>query len=113
MRRSHRPGNLADHYAALLTQQASSGVSMRHFARLAGVSACTLYAWKRRLAADGTATTAGSGPGLVTVDVIGRGARPSETGSYEIGFTNGTSLRVPSDFDAARVGELVLVLRAC
>jgi hypothetical protein len=48
VRRGHRPGSLADHYAALLTQQAASGVSMRHFAALAGVSACTLYAWKRR-----------------------------------------------------------------
>jgi transposase-like protein len=106
---------LSDHYASLLAAQESSGLSMQRFAALHGVSACTLYMWRRRLsaAASGAADDA---PRLVAVDVVGS-VRPAEVGTaddrYEIQLANGLSLRVPTDFVAARVAELVSTLRTC
>ena len=85
---------------------------MQRFAELAGVSTCTLYAWKRRLAVGGVEGRKGKSQ-LVAVDVIGRDARSPVGDMYEIRFPNGASLRVPRDFDIARVSDLVAVIRAC
>lgn len=84
---------------------------MRQFAAAVGVSARTLYAWKRRLELDDAGTTAPSK--LVAVDVIGHDMGRLGSESYTIAFPSGASLRVPRDFDAERVSELVMVLRTC
>jgi hypothetical protein len=110
------PGTtLSDHYAALLSAQASSGLSMQRFAALHGVSACTLYLWRRRLSAAAPSSVE-DGPRLVAVDVVGS-ARPADVFAaadrYEIQLANGLRLRVPTDFVAARVAELLSVLRTC
>jgi hypothetical protein len=106
---------LSDHYATLLAAQASSGLSMQRFAALHGVSACTLYLWRRRLSAA-TPSMVEDGPRLVAVDVVGS-ARPADAvgaaDRYEIQLANGLSLRLPTDFVAARVVELVTMLRTC
>lgn len=106
---------LSDHYASLLAAQASSGLSMQRFAALHGVSACTLYMWRRRLSAADS-RSADVGPRLVAVDVVGK-ARASDAGTgaerYEIWLASGLHLRLPSNFVAARVAELVSTLRTC
>jgi hypothetical protein len=106
---------LSDHYASLLAAQASSGLSMQRFAALHGVSACTLYVWRRRLsaAASGAADDA---PRLVTVDVVGS-ARSADVGTadgrYELQLPGGLRLLLPPTFVVARVAELVTTLRTC
>jgi transposase-like protein len=103
-------GDLGRHYSALLARQEASGLSMRRFAALHDVSACTLYQWKRRLAADRDAQTCEGGR-LLAVDVVDEGEARTRENTYEISFADGTCLRVPRDFDAARVAELVAVVR--
>ena len=105
--------DLAAYYGRLLTTHAAGNLTMREFASLHGVSACTLYCWRRRLAAldDGPEPATGK---LVAVDVVG-GAREADstTVGYEVLLTNGARLRVPRDFAASRVAELLAVMRSC
>gem|GEM_PF-3589338 len=103
-------GDLGRHYSALLARKEASGLSMRRFAALHDVSACTLYQWKRRLVADRDAQTCEGGR-LLAVDVVDEGEARTRKNTYEILFADGTCLRVPRDFDAARVAELVAVVR--
>lgn len=113
LRRGRRANELANCYATLLKEQAESGLSMREFAVEAGVSAWTLYSWKRRLSVSSGAPVP-SDPELVAVEVVGgRKAIRAGMGGYELALPNGARLRVPRDFDAARVSELLAVLRAC
>ncbi len=111
---SSRPDqDLAAHYSRLLTKQAASPLTMREFAALHGVSACTLYSWRRRLAAldDGSESTTGK---FVAVDVVGSAREPDSTPvGYEVLLTNGVRLRVPPGFTASRVAELLEVIRSC
>jgi hypothetical protein len=111
---SRRPGqDLAAHYSRLLTKQAASRLTMREFAALHGVSACTLYFWRRRLAAEGGGVQAASGT-LAAVDVVGSARAPDAAPvGYEVLLTNGVHLRVPHDFAASRVAELLSVMRSC
>jgi transposase-like protein len=101
---------LASHYADLLSKQEASHLSMREFAAQHGVSACTLYQWKRRLSSDPNAERGEVGS-LVAVDVIKPADAPTRAESYELSFANGISLRLPRDFEVARVGELVALVR--
>lgn len=106
-------GDLAAHYERLLTRQAASHLTMREFAALHGVSACTLYVWRRRLAAESEGVRASSGT-LVAVDVVGGAREPdSTTVGYEVLLANGARLRVPPDFAASRVAELLELMRSC
>lgn len=78
---------------------------MRQFADEAGVSAWTLYTWKRRLR-ESRSASAPSDPELVAVEIVGgRKSIRAGTGEYEIALANGARLRVPRDFDAARVSS--------
>jgi transposase-like protein len=60
---------LAAHYAQLLAAQAGSGLSVTTFAEQAGVSAATLYSWRRRLRGRMTADD-----GLLDQEVVMRSA---------------------------------------
>lgn len=110
-RRAVRTADLESHYAQLLASHATSGVSLREFAQRHGISAWTLYGWRRRLSAKASAAPALE-PQLVAVEVVGLEQRPREF-VYEIVLQGGTCLRVPRDFEAARVAELVALVRAC
>lgn len=109
--RRARTAALESRYSALLTQHATSGLSLRRFAALHGVSAWTLYGWRRRLATRPSIPPLPE-PQLVAVDVVGVQHRPPATG-YEIALPGGTCLRLPRDFEARRVAELLAALRPC
>ena len=90
-------------------------MNVRQFAIAQGLSPLTLYVWRRKLgrtrARRGGAAVGG---GLVAVKVVDRReiiATASE--GFEISLANGDRVRVPTRFDAARLSELLSVLRAC
>lgn len=98
------------HYRRLLDEHARSGLSVRTFAAQHGVSAWTLYEWRRRLADSRERPVTTSR--LVAVDVVGRGQPLSESVSgYEVHLPDGCRVRVPANFVAARLSELLSVLR--
>ena len=65
--RSGSRAGLVEHYRALLEEQAQSELSVTEFAAEVGVSAGTLYAWRRRLADSAGASEVGD-----LVEVQGR-----------------------------------------
>ncbi len=109
-RRAARTADLESHYSQLLASHASSGLSLRRFAALHGVSAWTLYGWRRRLSSKSTITPIAE-PQLIAVDVTR--AQPGSASTYEIALPGGACLRLPRDFEACRVAELLEVLRPC
>lgn len=110
-RRAVRTAGLESHYSQLLASHAASGLSLRRFAAVHGVSAWTLYGWRRRLSGKPTITPAIE-PRLVAVDVI-RAQPGSAASTYEIALPGGACLRLPRDFEARRVAELLEALRPC
>jgi transposase-like protein len=101
-------GDLAGHYARILAEQARSGVSVREAAWSCGVTPATLYAWRRRLRDCG-----GAARGLISVDVVRDDARAADRSGFEVVLRSGVTIRVPSDFDANALKELLKAVRAC
>ena len=102
----------AGYYRRLLDEGNRSGLSMRELSMRHGVSACTLYMWKRRLHGERSDRPAASR--LVAVDVVGSSRGELEaSGCYEVILPDGCRVRVPSNFSGARVAELIGALRSC
>lgn len=105
-------GNAA-HYERLLTEQESSGRSLRAFARERGLSPWTLYGWRAKLGRSrrrARTEAAQEEPGFVAVDVVGSRSTPGE---IEVELSDGLLVRVPRDVAIARLVELVRALRSC
>lgn len=105
---------LAEWYSDLLEQQAASGLSVTAFAAQVGLSAWTLYEWRRRLL--GTASTKQesppTGPRLIEVSI----ARPELPGDAVVivRLVDGRrSIAVPHGFDGEELRRLVSVLESC
>lgn len=108
--RPERREELAGWYAELLEAQASSGLSMADYAAEVGVTAGTLYQWKRRLADYAEFETPRS-LGLVEVSVK-RG--PSErTASPFVVRLGDRCVEVPQQFDDEDLIRLIGVLESC
>ena len=108
---------LASWYAAALEEQVTSGLSMAEFADELGVSAATLYQWRRRLANsdDRSVIADNSEPELIEV-LLGNPQRgPSRRSSmcFTVQLTNSRSIDVPSDFDADTLQRVVRALESC
>jgi hypothetical protein len=108
--RPARREDLAAWYRALLERQAESGLSVTDFAASAGVSAWTLYDWRRRLAgSDGDRDAA---PRLVELSVV-----PSPPASMGTGIgvhlRSGHRLDVRAGFDDHELRRLIGVLESC
>jgi len=87
-------------------------VTAQAFARERGLSAWTLYGWRVKLGR--TRRRRRRGGGLVAVELVnGDLAAKGAGGWFEIELANGNRVRVPPDFEAARLSELVLALRSC
>lgn len=88
---------------------------MQQYAKRRGVTACTLHYVRRRLStAGGTSNAPGApGHGLVAVKSLGGSRASDESVSYELRLANGLCVRVPANFEAARVAELFSVERTC
>jgi transposase-like protein len=94
-------------WRALIAAQGKSGLSVREFAGLRGLSAATMYWWRSRLRRDRTH--------LVPVEVVeGRGVdceadRPAV--AFELRVDDAMTLRIPVNFDEAELRRLVRALR--
>jgi len=122
-------------YRGLLDEQAGSGVSLRAFAAARGIPSGTLSSWRHQLkrrdaeARASSTERAATGPRFVPVSVVGSGPgaatdptaqEPTRTGSpmcaragYEVVLGRDRLLRLPADFDAARVAALVRAVASC
>lgn len=114
-------------YRELLAERRRSGLSIRAFARARGIPAGTLSSWAHQLRKRDAARRGkrAAGPTFVPVNVVGgsavvtaptstEAARPARAGGgYEVEFGAGRLLRLPSDFDEARVVALVRAVAAC
>ena len=114
-------------YRQVLAEQAQSGLSLRAFAVGRGIPAGTLSCWRHKLkqrdAARASKSKKASKPRFVQVSVAA--ARPPEPkpepprvtspGSvgYEVVLGQGRVLRLPADFDDARVAALVRAVTSC
>lgn len=83
-----------------------SGLGLREFAELEGISAQRLARWQQRLGADSD-----SAPSFVELTPRGRDEHGDDRGCvFEIVLGSGRLVRVPSDFDDATLRRLIVVL---
>lgn len=105
----HRPErreDLAEWYAAALEDQSSSGLSVAEYARELGVTAATLYQWRRRLRSRPQAY------GLVEV-MPADGGPVEGTSSFIVHLGGDRRIEVPEGFDDSGLRRLVTVLESC
>ena len=114
---SERPGSrdeLASWYAAALDEQAVSGLSVAEYAEEIGVTATTLYQWRRRLApnieVDHRPTSIPAG--LVEVTVESEVVEPDAACTFVVRL-GARSVEVPPAFDDASLRRLVTLLESC
>lgn len=105
---------MAEWYAALLEQQAASRLSVTAFAERVGLSAWTLYDWRRRLSGTGPVDQGSlpSKPKLIEVAV----ARPESASDEHLVVHLGDgrrSIAVRHGFDCDDLRRLVAVLESC
>ncbi len=102
---------LASWYSAALEAQAASGVSVTDYAEQIGVTAATLYQWRRRLS-----SSSGDSQGRASlVEVtIGRPNTASTSGGMIVRLGDGRrSIEVPRSFDGDDLRRLVTLLESC
>lgn len=104
-----RREDLVRWYEALLERHAESGLSVAEFAARAGVSAWTLYQWRRRLSED-TESQAAS-PRLVEVSVAP--AAEARSSGLAVELRSGHRIEVGGDFDGHDLKRLIGVLESC
>ena len=102
---------LASWYSSLLEQQAASGLSVLEFAKRAGISAWTLYQWRRRLP-PATETVPAERPKLIEVAITGPSLGAGSGMVVRLGDGR-RSIAVPVGFDGDELRRLVSVLESC
>lgn len=118
-------------YRGLLADQQRSGQSIRAFARGRGVPAGTLSFWshelrkrdaaRRKTRRDAERRRQKKSEAFLPVSVLdvvpspgaAESASASCAGSYEVDLGGGRLLRLPADFDGARVAALVRAVASC
>ena len=94
-----------------MSAQAASGLSVTDYAELIGVTAATLYQWRRRLAAAGDDAPA---PGNLVEVTIARPTASISSSNLLVRIGNGRrSIEVPRDFEANDLRRLIAVLESC
>ena len=105
---------LSGWYSAALSAQAASGLSVTDYAELIGVTAATLYQWRRRLAAAGDDAPA---PGNLVEVTIARptpSAISSSRNNLLVRIGDGRrSIEVPRAIEADDLRRLIAVLESC
>jgi hypothetical protein len=101
---------LSGWYSSILDLQARSGLNMRDFAAGAGVSAWSLYQWRRRLS-GAVGRHDEPAPRLVEVAVAQK--EPSQADCLHVRLRCGHRVDVPSDFDSDGLRRLIEVLESC
>jgi transposase len=87
----------------VLDRQQASGLSVASFCRRRGLSAASLYAWRRRL-------SAGAAPAFVEAKVVEPAQVPETAGAIEVWLRGGRRVRVGRGFDPELLGKLVAAL---
>lgn len=119
-------------YRQLVAEHDASGLSIKAFAATRGIPPGTLASWRHELRQRDAARVRGSNSatksGFVQVKVVGAGAvagaeprasaPPSQPAStrpavYEVVLGQGRVLRLPAEFDEARVAALVRAVTSC
>lgn len=106
---------LADWYRAALAEQEDSGLSVAEYADEIGVSAATLYQWRRRLESTSSDKRQG-GPELIEIVVPEQAAldeRPVMRSSLTVHLGSSRSIEVSADFDPVALREVVRALESC
>lgn len=101
---------LGSWYASILEEQARSGQSVREFAARAGISAWSLYEWRRRLSRTANGRDQHT-PRLVEVAVVQQ--ERGQVGRLRVRLRSGHRVDVPAGFNDAELRRLILVLEAC
>ena len=111
-----------ERWQALIAEQEGSGQNIRRFAEERGISAWTMYDWRRRLGLSGrrrkprpadSADRGASNGSLVAVDIVGAEDVPpaaSEDG-YWVEIGEELRILVPRGFDGTELSRLVSALR--
>jgi transposase-like protein len=104
--------DLAEHYRALLAEQARSELSVTEFAGEVGLSAATLYAWRRRLSGSRAQDRE---PGRELLEVqIADGERPAARPSPVVLTVDGRlRIELEADFDDGALERLLRLLSRC
>ena len=107
---------LATWYEAALADQESSDLSVAEYAGKIGVTAATLYIWRRRLASESCRQPQGDACGLVRVEVRRDAQRPAPDSDPEplvVRVGRRRSIAVPPRFDADELARVIEVLETC
>ena len=115
-RRPENREELQAWYAAALAEQASSGLSVGEYAEVIGVTATTLYQWRRRLTGRVDHKRQRRAPrpaGLVEVTVDRGAIAADDVESFVVRLRGDRRIEVPARFDATELGRLVTVLESC
>lgn len=105
-------------YTELLTDQESSGLSVAQYAEALGLTATTLYHWKRRLSgtppscAERRSGTQAPPEGLIRLSLPQRPA-PAAHAGFVVRLGGGRRVEVPDDFDGESLQRLLSVLEQC
>ena len=114
---TERPRSRADlprWYAAVLKDQEASGLSVAGYAEEVGVTAVTLYQWRRRLSSRGLVDQSRGGrAGLIEVTVAKATHRADPDARFIVRLGNGRDIEVPRGFDDAELQRLIPVVESC
>lgn len=108
--RSEGRTDLAEYYRGLLEEQEQSELSVTAFAEEVGVSAATLYAWRRRLA---DSPDVGESGDLIEVQVTGDGPVLRRGTSIVLTVDGRLRIELEADFDDGALERLLRVLSRC
>lgn len=102
-------------YAKALAAQLRSGLSIAEYARQIGVTAASLYQWRRRLRAGGAPGRSLSTGGSSLVElVVSEGHRGGDRGTCAVvRLGSGRTIEVPCGFDDEDLRRLVTLLESC
>ena len=113
--RPERREDLPGWYAAALLDQSRSGLSMTDYAGELGVTAATLYQWRRRLAAEVEVDAEFETPtSLGLIEVCVSDDMPAEQGApLVVRLRSGRCVEVPPRFRDADLIRLIELLDRC
>jgi hypothetical protein len=104
-------------YRKLLDEWARSGLSLRAFGAKRGIPEGSLSSWRHTLKvrdAERAKAKRSLAAQFVPVNVVGAAPEAGQgRGGYEIVLGGDRVLRLPADFDGARVAALVKAMASC
>ena len=110
---------LSQWYSAALAAQKRSGLTLEEYARQLGVTATTLYQWRRRLSGGGGGRSGSKAtePGPRLVELVVNRADAKTAGDLAmcaiVRLGGSRSIEVPRGFDSDDLRRLVTLLESC